>query len=390
MSRSRRVWMAFGVFAAVALGCEPPATHKRLYEAEFGTKPPTRILVERLPDAWEVRNGTERIVMPQEGEGVFRVPVFGGAWVGAWEGGWWSGFWVDSLRPNDYKVPLVMRPIAAAAPSPDRPVATSTWRTTEGTLHLRNRGDSAWGTISTPTGDYRYLAGTLRNNLLTISTFDGSHLFRFDALVDGDSLVDGTFLSGTHYRTSFRGARISSKMPAKWESSFQLPVDSVLSFVGVNTRGDTVRWSSEGLALRGKRGAVVDVMGTWCPNCMDETRLLASLASDYPELEFVSVAFERRDDEQALRRLAQFRREMNLSWEVVLGGRASKRDAAAAISALDTVHSFPTTLFWPAAGSGVPKVHKGFNGPATGQGYEVEVEVFRAELDRLSGRSENR
>ena len=123
---------------------------------------------------------------------------------------------------------------------------------------------------------------------------------------------------------------------------------------------------------------------------MDETRLLASLASDYPELEFVSVAFERRDDEQALRRLAQFRREMNLSWEVVLGGRASKRDAAAAISALDTVHSFPTTVFWPAAGSGVPTVHNGFNGPATGQGYEVEVEVFRAELDRLSGRSENR
>jgi hypothetical protein len=123
---------------------------------------------------------------------------------------------------------------------------------------------------------------------------------------------------------------------------------------------------------------------------MDEARLLSSLAPDYPELEFVSLAFERSDDERAVKRLNQFRSEMNLSWEVVLGGRASKRDAAAAISALDTVHSFPTTLFWPAAGSGVPKVHKGFNGPATGQGYEVEVETFRSELDRLSGRSGSR
>jgi thiol-disulfide isomerase/thioredoxin len=388
MGRLRRVWLASAVIAIALPGCGPASPDERLYEAEFGTQPPTRVLVERLPEAWVVRNGAERITLNQVGPGVYRVPVFGGSWVGAWAGEEWGGVWVDSLRPNDYKVPLKLRPLRDKVEPTQPPIHVSTWRTTEGLLHLRTRGDSAWGTISTPTGDYRYLAGKVENNSLIINAFDGAHLFRFYASVRNDSLVQGSFLSGTHYRTDFGGVRVDSEL-AEWKSASQIPAASVLSFSGINVHGDTVFWTSSNLSERGKKGAVVDVLGSWCPNCMDEVRLLKELAPEYPEIEFVSLAFERTTDEDALRRLSQFQQEMDFPWAMLLGGRASKTEAAAAISALDTVHSFPTTMFWPAA-SGSPHVHKGFNGPATGPGYAAEKITFRDELNRLSGRSENR
>ena len=247
--------------------------------------------------------------------------------------------------------------------------------------------DSVQATITTPTGDYRFLSGTILDNRLEISTFDGSHLFRFDGSIAGDSLVDGTFLSGSHYKTSFSGVQISNSN-VTWKSAIQQPLATPLTFHGITQEGDSVHWSVAELREKGSRGVVVDIMGTWCPNCMDEARLLRDLSMEYPEIQFLSLAFEHSSGEQALNRIAQFQSSLGLPWPVWLGGEASKTEAARNISILDTVYSFPTTIFWPLDGE--PAIHKGFNGPATGAGYEVEKAFFRSELNRITGRSENR
>ena len=249
------------------------------------------------------------------------------------------------------------------------------------------RGDSVWATISTPTGDYRYLAGKNHHNRLIFSNFDGAHLFRFQADLKGDSLVNGEFLSGTHYRTAFSGRRLAS-MPTAWKSATQAATSKELTFSGIQANGDTLRWTSAVLKNKGKSGLVLDIMGTWCPNCMDEARLLREFANDYPEVQFLSLAFERSNGADALTRLQTFRTEMELPWEVLLGGNASKTEAARVISAVDEVRSFPTTIFWPLEGE--PTIHQGFNGPATGEGYEVERAFFQSELNRISGRLESR
>ena len=252
---------------------------------------------------------------------------------------------------------------------------------------LDERGDSVWATISTPTGDYRYLAGKKGGKGLVFSNFDGAHLFRFSATVEQDSLVNGTFLSGTHYQTAFDGVRLPDN-PLVWTSGQQRTNGTPLAFRGVNASGDTVVWNEQTLRESGKSGLVVDIMGTWCPNCMDEARLLAELAPLHPEVAFVSLAFERTTDASILPRLRQFEAELGISWDVLLGGRANKRVAAECIGVVDTVHSFPTTLFWTPGSE--PVVHKGFHGPATGEGYVEERAFFQAQLTRLSGRKENR
>ena len=371
------------------MGCadHEDSANPRLYEATFATDPPTTVLVERSSDTWVIRNGDERIRMRRAGEGLYVVPVFGGSWVGEWEDERWVGAWVDSLRPGDYNVPLRISPLIDRPSVAHEPEISQTWETSEGLLLTQIKGDSLWATISTPTGDYRYLAGQKTRNKLTFSTFDGAHLFRFDAELKGDSLINGTFLSGTHYRTSFGGVLV--EQPAvSWSSAQQSVNGATLNVKGVSTGGDTLLWTNDQLRELGKKGMVLDVMGTWCPNCMDEARLLAELAPGYPEVQFVSLAFERSTNTTILPRLDQFKEELGLGWDVLLGGKASKRIASQVLGVVDTVHSFPTTLFWET--DGVPVVHTGFNGPATGEGYDEERAFFEGQLDRISGRSKNR
>lgn len=317
---------------------------------------------------------------------LYSVPVFGGSWRGKWVGEEWLGHWTDSLRPGDYRVPLTIRPLTNQAQQQGTKTR-SLWSTSEGLLLLDEKEDSVWATISTPTGDYRHMAGKKSGNHLVFSNFDGAHLFRFSATMVEDSLVNGSFLSGTHYETEFGGVRLPEN-PLIWTSGQQRTNGTPLAFRGVNASGDTVVWNEQTLRDSGKSGLVVDIMGTWCPNCMDEARLLVELAPLHPEVAFVSLAFERTTEASILTRLRQFETELGISWDVLLGGRASKQVAAECIGVVDTVHSFPTTLFWSPGSE--PVVHKGFHGPATGKGYAEERAFFQAQLTRLSARKKNR
>ena len=58
--------------------------------------------------------------------------------------------------------------------------------------------DYVTGTFMTETGDYRFLEGNLYNNKLSLSCFDGTHLFLFKANLIDDKL-EGVFLSGSHW-----------------------------------------------------------------------------------------------------------------------------------------------------------------------------------------------
>ena len=380
-------WCAVLGLLVGVLGCaSSDRTDADMYVASFATEPPTTVLATHNESGWTVHNGKEHILLARTLDGTHRVPVFNGSWSGTWVGEAWDGVWTDSLRPNNYQVPVRLEPLADAQPNSGTR-DTTYWDTSEGLLVLEQAGDSAWATISTPTGDYRHLAGKVVGNQLILNTFDGSHLFRFNATLREDSLVEGHFLSGTHYRTTFEGVKRHSQAHT-WTSGHQTVVADKLLFFGTNPSGQAEVWNKDRLRRDGKTGIVVDIMGTWCPNCMDETRLMVSLAESFPDVQFLTLGYERSTDSTALVRLSQFKRELGMTWPVLLGGRASKTAAAQSIPALDSIHSFPTTVFWPLEGE--PVVHKGFNGPATGEGYAIETAFFQSQLARISGRSESR
>lgn len=330
--------------------------------------------------AWVVNNGGEAIQLNQTASNTYHVPVFNGTLTLASTS---AGYWTDSLRPETengaYRVPFTL---TNAAPTNGSQAIEGCWDvwfgannaeqagTADAQLDLRSSNGQVEGTMRTPTGDYRYLAGHFDGEKLVLQTFDGAHLFYFGAAFTDHQWTDGHFYSGNHYHTAW------SAVPAEpWDSSVALaqlnpPADSLFVRL-IDTEGDTYNRSL--IPAKG-RVTVLDVLGTWCPNCMDEVRLLTALPMEHADQ--LSVAFERPDSTaKAYERLDAFRSEMGMDWDVVLGGKASKQVAADVFPFLDQIISFPTTLF--IQHDGTVHVHSGFNGPATGAAYQEEIAAFQ-------------
>ena len=324
-----------------------------------------------------IYNGGEDIVLSLIDDSTFSVPVFSGSLVGAWrEDGVFCGGWTASLRSPDYFIPLEIVPSKSGEECNETP-SEFNYKTTCGILVAQEFCDSIVGTILTPTGDYRYLSGTIDARELKLGTFDGAHLFSFEADVVGDSLVNGWFKSGTHFSESWGGVK-TNKVAPDWSSSQEPNLNKPVSFRALNLDSIEVEVDLSCLKDSGKKLLVVDVLGTWCPNCYDEVRLLKEMSNKYPEVMFASVAFERLDTVKTLERLSQFKANLELDWEVYYGGKASKALADSVLPFLGGVKSFPTTAFIPLEGQ--IKVHTGFSGPATKE-YENEVDFYTSTIE---------
>lgn len=330
--------------------------------------------------AWVVNNGGEAIQLNQTASDMYQVPVFNGTLTLASAS---AGYWTDSLRSETengaYRVPFILTEATSTNGSQPIGGCWDVWfgansseqaGTADAQLDLRSHNGQVEGTMRTPTGDYRYLTGHFNGGELILQTFDGAHLFYFSAMFTDGLWTDGHFFSGNHYHTTW------SAVPAEpWDSSVALtqlnpPADSLFVRL-IDAEGNSYNRS---LVPEKGRVTVLDVLGTWCPNCMDEVRLLTDLPIEHADQ--LSVAFERPDSAaEAYERLDAFRSEMGMNWDVVLGGKASKKVAADAFPFLDRIISFPTTLF--IQHDGTVHVHSGFNGPATGAAYQEEIAAFQ-------------
>ena len=395
MGAKNNILLALGfTYVFLMLGCTVGVnkqgsgpTHLASFSLDDSTT--VDVLVSLGRDGLVFMNGKERILMRSGAGGGYSVPVFGGALVGEWMGGErkgvWRGVWVDSLRIKEYCVPLEISPFKKKSVR-DNNVTHSVWDTDLGKLKMAQQGDSITATFLTSTGDYRYQAGEINpeTSRFKIGGFDGIHLFSFEGTISQDSIKNGVFKSGTHYTTTWSGVG-STNNRVEWSATQAWRPQSKLLIEGINAEGEKEVWTRGRLRGSGYKVLVVDVMGTWCPNCMDESRLLRDLYEDYPEMVVVSVAFERFVGERALVRIADFKREMELPWSVLLGGVANKRIADSTLSFIGGIKSFPTTAFIPLEGELI--VHSGFSGPATGESYEEEVVFFRNTIESLIQKS---
>ena len=243
-------------------------------------------------------------------------------------------------------------------------------------------GNKVFGTFLTTVGDYRYIEGVYANGRLQLSVFDGAHCFLFDATVDTQGAMSGRFVSGEHYQTEFSatgsdGFELSDPFAlSKWVGGDDL---GKFSFPGP----DGVVWSLDDERFDGK-AKIVQVLGTWCPNCRDETRYLIDLHNAYASegLSIIAISYEITPDES--RNAEQVRTYIDglgIPYPVLIAGGAdggNKRKAKRAVGFLDKVVAYPTTVFIDGSGK-VRAVHTGFMGPATGE----EHLKLRAEFEGL-------
>jgi len=341
-----------------------------------------------------VVNGDERIRADKfevKEDSVFvRLPIFDTALIGKIEGNSIVGHYFDYSRDGDYQIAFeATKNFATRFPVQDTLVlnVTGKWKVefSPGSDNeyaalgiFEQNGNRALGTFLTETGDYRYLEGNISGDSLLLSCFDGSHVFLFKAKVNGDTIT-GVFWSGTHWNENWVGTKDASfQLPDPTSLTFLKPGYSKLDFSFKNVDGKMVSLNE---ARYQNKVVVVQIMGSWCPNCMDETAYLVSLHNNFHQqgLEVISLAFEKSDNEQInIHSLNRLKEHFSIPYEILLAGKASKKEAAEKLPMLNHVLSFPTSIFIDKKGI-VRQIHTGFSGPGTGEYYQEFVE----ETDRF-------
>ena len=237
------------------------------------------------------------------------------------------------------------------------------------------------GTFLTETGDYRYLAGNTFNDSLFLSCFDGSHAFLFKAKLDNDQL-NGQFFSGSHWKSNWT---------AKRNESFELTSPDDLTFIEDKQKvdftlrdlsGDSISFPND--QVEGKV-VIIQIMGTWCPNCLDETMYYKSLSEKYKNqgLEIVSVCYEAGETfEDHVKSIERLKNKLGLEFTFLVGGSAQKSLASEHFDMLSAIISFPTSIFIGRDGM-VKRIHTGFNGPGTGDYYTEYIENTNALIEFL-------
>lgn len=356
------------------------------------------------PDSFyfEIINGEERIVLnriefgrdTRTGKDTFRIyfPVFQSYLRGSFSENVLEGEWVDP-HLDDYRIPFLARhgrghrfTTMKKAPLMD---ISGVWETLfeTDTEHpypaigeFRQNGNHLTGTFRTETGDYRYLEGTVQGNKLYLSAFDGAHAFLFEGKILEDSSIVGGFKSGAHYRCAWE-ARRNPAAQLKDPHTLSSIRPGAVSFRFPNAFGKEIALTDSRYQGKVK---ILQVMGTWCPNCMDETEFLVNYLREQnnPDLAVIALAFERqRDPQKRMENIQNYIRQMHIPYEVLLAGDADKSAASEALPAIEEVIAYPTLILLD-KNNRVRKVHTGFSGPAT-SAFKAFRQEFHDSIEQL-------
>jgi thiol-disulfide isomerase/thioredoxin len=178
--------------------------------------------------------------------------------------------------------------------------------------------------------------------------------------------------------------KVSGKVDPKAElpDAYKQTEIKALKFIFPDLKGQSV--SLNHAKFLGKP-VVVQIFGSWCPNCMDEMNFLIPwyLKNSKRGVEIVALAFERSlSFEEATRQLIKVQKKMNVPYVILQAGSTSEDKPAEKLDGIKNFISFPTTIFLD-KNHNVLKVHAGFSGPSTGEYFEKWKTDFNQTIDGL-------
>lgn len=186
----------------------------------------------------------------------------------------------------------------------------------------------------------------------------------------------GWFSSSLLYKESWEAIKDEkAELPDADSLTFLNEGFSSFDFSFPNTKNELISLSDENYK---DKIVLVQILGSWCPNCMDESRFLSKWLKENPEsgVEIIGLAFEKSiDPDFAFPKIDKMRKRFGMNYEVLLAGTNEKEDAGKALPMLDEIRSFPTTIYLD-KNHKVRKIHTGFSGPGTGEYYAKFAEDF--------------
>lgn len=337
-----------------------------------------------------IHNSDERIVVDEikiKGDSVkIKMPVFDTEFKCVIKDNNLEGVWINNYRKEKnvikFKALYGQTNRFDFVPGKANPYFEGRWETTFspgkpdsskaiGVFHHVEQTDYLTGTFLTETGDYRYLEGMKHGDKLYLSCFDGSHVFLFVAKMHEGVTLKGTFYSGAHWKEDWIAVlNPDFKLRNAEEITLAKNKEEVIDLTFPDLNKKLISLSGTRFA---NKPLIIQVMGSWCPNCMDETRYLAEVYKSYNKqgLEVVAIAFEKTNDfEKAKSQVSRMMKKLGINYTVLLSQQVGKDKASESLAFVNKITAFPTTIFLNKEHK-IVKIHTGFSGPATGKDYNV-------------------
>ena len=325
----------------------------------------------------------------------FRFSEYGAEMRGKWDGSRWKGAYLRHRSAGTTSFNFTASPQA----DPSKDTGTTGGGTAAvGKYQVFFQGEERsttlatlwtkagilYGTFIAPDGDYGLLVGKPMQAEVQLNRFTG---WQATVVVLEQS---GGAWSGKLYTHSDKpraftlrpGADLELAPPPDLQTRIKNPA-AAFTFEGVSISGDMVRSTDE--RFKGK-ALVVDIMGTWCHNCLDEAPLLQQLQEQYGKegLQVVGISFEISDDrELGQKNLKLYRDRFGITFPLLFCGSMDDANLNNRLkSQLDNFFAYPTTLFISKEGK-VQAIHSGFKGPGTGEEFQSQVQEFHGLAKQL-------
>jgi thiol-disulfide isomerase/thioredoxin len=247
-------------------------------------------------------------------------------------------------------------------------------------------GSLVRGTFLTISGDYRYLDGVVSGDTLKLSAFDGGHAYSFESRILDSQKMVGFFYAGATSVQSWVGEKNkNAKLPDEFsQTRLKDSANAHLHFTFPDLNGHPVSLSDPRFK---NKVVIVQILGSWCPNCMDETRFLSNWfrQNKSKDVAIVGLAYERTSSfTNAQKLLKPFVIRFHVTYPILATG-VTVNDSLRTEKTLPEIQeivAFPTTIFIDKKGV-VQKIHTGFNGPGTGEHYEAYKKEFNKLVNKL-------
>jgi len=249
-------------------------------------------------------------------------------------------------------------------------------------LIVRQSGAEASAAILRVDGDTGTLTGSYRDGRFVLSHFSGARpaLLALTPAADGTlAVVQGRDDALTAYRADQARAKglPEPSDPSRF-TSVKDPTEP-LRFSFPDLSGKVVSNTDE--KFRGKV-VIVNIGGSWCPNCHDEAPFLSDLYRKYrgQGLEVVLLSFEEAEQMKNPARVRAFIKKYGIEYTVLVPGEP--RELADKMPQGVNLNSFPTSFILGRDGR-VRSVHAGFPGRASGEFHTQAKADVTSTVERL-------
>ena len=247
----------------------------------------------------------------------------------------------------------------------ESPKGEHAWR-----LIVQQQGAHASAAILRVDGDTGALVGNFSDGKWILNHFDGARASVAEITPKEDGSLDVElrgFKNPPKHFNAVRSELAKSKgLPEPTDPEEHTRVKDAnepfqFSFLDLN--GKLV--SNTDPQFRGKV-VIVNVTGSWCPNCHDEAPFLVELYRKYHAqgLEIVALDFEEPEQRKDPTRLQAFIKKYGIEYNYLLAGEPSELQTK--LPQAVNLNSWPTTFFLDRDGK-VRAIHAGFAAPASGE-----------------------